>query len=109
MVTYSPVKYDSKFCALIGANPNSKYTKTNIFNLLITHAKKSYRHFEFEGELKQFLQNLHHPGWNGYSKSVIMQMLSTLMLSSANDLTSKYVIISANKSIIPVVEVDIVL
>jgi hypothetical protein len=109
MVTYSPVKYDAKFCALIGANPNSKYSKTNIFNILITHAKKTYRNFEFTGEIKDFLQKIHHPGWNGYRKTTIMQMLSTLMTSSGSDLSSKYVVISANKSTVPVTEVEIVL
>lgn len=107
MVTYSPVKYDSKFCTLIGANPNSKYTKTAIFNLLITHSKKSYRYFEFEGQIKEFLQKLHHPGWNGYKKATLMQMLNSLMTSSGTDLSSKYVIISANKSTVPVTEIEI--
>jgi hypothetical protein len=109
MVTYAPVKYDPKFCSLIGANPNSKYTKISIFNLLIAHSKKSYRYFEFEGELKEYLQKLHHPGWSGYRKTVLMQILNSLMTSSGTDLSSKYVIISANKSTVPVTEVEIVL
>ena len=109
MVTYTPVKYDSKFCVLIGANPNYKYTKTSIFNLLVAHSKKSYRDFEFNGELKEYLQKLHHPGWNGYRKTVLMQILNSLMTSSGTDLSSKYVIISANKSTVPVSEVNIVL
>lgn len=104
---YLPVKYDFKFCSLIGANPNSKYTKTAIYNFLITHAKKSYRYFEFSGELKDFLQKIHHPGWNGYKKSVIMQMLNSLMTSSGTDLSSKYVIISANKSNVLITDIEV--
>jgi len=107
MIIYNPVKYDQKFCGLIGANPNSKYTKTTICNLLIAHAKKSYRYYEFKGELREYLKNIHNPGWNGYSKSNLMTILSTLMTTSSIDLSSKYVIISCNKSTIPVTHIEI--
>jgi hypothetical protein len=107
MITYSPVKYNSKFCGLIGANPNSKYTKKAICNLLMAHAKKSYRYYEFQGELRDYLKNIHNPGWNGYSKSNLMAILNTLMTTSGTDLSSKYVIISCNKSTIPVTRIEI--
>jgi hypothetical protein len=108
MINYIPVKYESTFCVLIGANPNYKYTKKSIFNLLIAHSKKSYKHFEFDGNLKEYLKKLHNPGWNGYSKMVLIKILNSLMTSSADDLSSKYVIISPNKSTVLVNEVNIV-
>ncbi len=107
MVTYAPVKYNEKFCLLIGANPKCKYTKTSILNLLIAHAKKSYRYYDFQGDLRDYLKNIHNPGWNGYSKSNLMNILNTLMTTSGIDLSSKYVIISCNKSTVPVSQIEI--
>lgn len=106
MPSYS-VKYDSKFCILIGANPNIKYTKSKILNLLLSQSKKSFTHFEFTGELKEFLQKIHHPGWNGYKRSTIIQMLNSLVSLSDTDLSSKYVIISANRSTVPIIEIEV--
>jgi len=100
-------KYNTEFCSLIGANPNIKYTKTNIYNLLISHAKLNYKYFEFEGKLKDYLNKINPCGWGGYRKTNLMTMLNSLMISSSENFESKYVIISSNKSDIIIKELDI--
>ena len=104
---YQPSSYNIDFCRLIGANPNIKYTKTNICNLLISHAKKAYRYYEFDGQIKIYLNKIHNAGWSGYSKSALMTMLNSLMIASVDTFESKYIVISSNKSNIPVTELTI--
>jgi|LauGreSBDMM110SN_4_FD.fasta_scaffold51486_2 hypothetical protein len=109
MVYYSPSKYNAEFCLLIGANPNINYSKANIYNILIANSKKVYQFFEFNGELKKYLEKIHNPGWSGYKKSTLMNMLNSLIISSIDNYGSKYVIISSNKSNIPVKKMTIIL
>ena len=104
---YTPLKYDADFCLLIGANPKAKYKKKDIFDLLISHAEKTNKYYLFRGDLKNFLQKIHHSGWHGYTKATLMLILNSLMTLSGVDLSNKYVIISANKSTLPVSVIEV--
>jgi hypothetical protein len=107
---YKPAKYNSEFCLLIGANPNLTYSKKNIFNLLIIHAKKSnFSCFDFEGKLKVFIQKIHPPGWSGYRKKELMTIINSLMILTIDPNDSKYVVITSSKSNIHVKEIDVIL
>lgn len=102
-------KFDSKFCELIGANTNIKYSKTNIFNILISHASTKYRNcYEFKGPIKDFLSNILHYGWSGYRKSNLMTILNSLIVTGDGD-NSKYVIISSAKSAVKVNSLHVVM
>jgi hypothetical protein len=105
----SPCKYNAEFCLLIGANPNITYTKSAIYNILITNAKNVYRYLEFNGELKKYLENIHNPGWSGYRKTTLMNILNSLVISSIENYNSKYIIISSNKSSVPVNKISIIM
>ena len=98
----------------INATSNYRFYLTTISNftvyqtnLLISHAKKTYRYYEFDGQIKVYLNKIHNAGWSGYSKSALMTMLNSLMIASTDTFESKYVVISSNKSIIPVTELTI--
>jgi len=106
---YNPVKYNSEFCLLIGANPNLSYTKKTILNLLLIHAKKSYSSFEFDGKLKLFIQKISQPSWSGYRKTELLKIINLLMIHTINPNESKYVVITSSKSNITVKEIEIIL
>jgi hypothetical protein len=106
---YKPVKYNSDFCLLIGANPNLTYTQKNIFNLLIMHAKKSYSSFEFDGKLKLFLEKITKSSWGGYRKTDLLKIIKSLMTQTINPNESRYVVITSSKSNIPVKEIEVIL
>lgn len=108
MINYGKLEtYNYKFCSLIGANPDIKYSKKNIFHLLLLNGKETNNNFEFSNELKDFLKEIQLPGWCGYKKKDLKLMLNTLIVSSINSYESKYIVVSLNKSDIPVKNISI--
>lgn len=111
MIYTKKLKYNAEFCSLIGANSNINYTKTIIYNLLISHAKTYHKYFEFNSnpKLKEFLHKIIPINWNGYRKSDLMNILNLLIIPKYETLESKYVIISSDKSNILIKELNIIL
>jgi hypothetical protein len=109
-------RYNPEFCSLIGANHDCKYTRNTILELLISHSQKTnikMPMYKFNGKLKTFLDNIkpeYYLGITyGYNKSHLNKILNSLIISSIDSQFNKYVIISASKSNIPVIQLDITL
>ena len=108
--TYSTTgnKYDPEFCSLIGANPNIKYTKANIYNLLCSQSLTKNKYCKFEPKLDKYLSNIKSSTWYGYNKSTIYTILNAIMIQ-VNLTNNKYVVISSNKSDVIIKEITVIL